>query len=741
VWKARLSRRIALWVFLSIVVIEAIILVPSVLRRERELLTYLRALSTARATGLLTADPPDSPSQILQRLAAVQQDPVVLGGALYGPGGELIGTFGEGPDLGPAAIARGRRDRYYRRSQRYDALWDMPPLADQYQVVIRHDALGVRQEFYRFIGRIAGLVVIISIFVTGATMVVLEPLVIAPVLALRRDLRRAGNTLRHNQDARSLTFESQNQRQRFDELGDVAIAFEEMVEQVSAAMADRDQAEADLRLSEEKFSKAFYASPNPMILSTLAEGRLLEVNDSFTHLYGRPADQVIGQTVTALGLWQNPSDRTAMLAALTRQGYIRNQEYPFRTAQGQPRTVLFSAEPVQLNGEACLLSVANDITERQQAEQALRESEARFRSLVEQATDALYVVAPDGRFLDVNQQACVALGYSREELLRLSLGDIQKAVTLADLRQDPHLKIGQPTTREGLHARKDGSTFPVEVRLGPIDIQGRSVWLALARDITERRQAEQTRARLAEIGELAAMIVHEVRNPLTTVLMGLQALDSPDLSDRNRRRLDFALEESARLQRLLNEILIYAREPKLELEPLSLTALLRHVQESFPRQPIAAPHRFQWQGLDQTLTVLGDRDKLTQVFINLLSNACEALSAQTEGAPGSLISAADPTPIRCRCHCQGHWVSVTVQNGGVPIPPEILPQISQPFFTTKSSGNGLGLAITRRILEAHQGSLQITSEATTGTIVTVTLPMILPSSQSPSPKSPSPQSP
>lgn len=710
VWKARLSKRIALWVFLSIVVIEAIILVPSVLRRERELLSYLQSLSSARAEGVLSTTESSqllSAEALLDRLEAVQQDEVVLGGALYTAEGELVGTFGDAPSLEPEELLTGWRDRYNRQTHHYDALWAMSPL-EGYQLVIRHDAAWVGREFYAFIGRIAGLVVIISVFVTGATMVVLEPLVIAPVLALRRDLMRAGRTIRQNEDASSLTFESQPQRDRSDELGDVAVAFGEMVQQVTAAIADRDQAEADLRLSEEKFSKAFYASPNPMILSTLVEGELLEVNDSFTQLYGTEGDGVIGRTVLDIGLWAAPSDRATMLETIQTQGYIRNQEYTFKTAQGQPRTVLFSAETVQLNGDRCLLAVANDITERQQAEQALRESETRFRTLVEQATDALFVVTPEGHFLDVNQQACETLGYRREELLQLTVADVQKAVALTDLAKDQQLVVGHPTTREGVHLRKDGTTFPVEVRLGRIDMQGRPVLLALARDITERKQGERVRARLAEIGELAAMIVHEVRNPLTTVLMGLKSFADMDLPERAQRRLAFAMDESERLQRLLNEILLYAREQSLNLEKISLTDLLKTLHQNFVAQPVVRDRPIQWQGLQGSVAVAGDGDKLTQVFINLLSNACEA-------APTG-------APITCTCTPSPQAVTVAIHNPGDPIPPDILPKLTQPFFTTKPSGNGLGLAITRRIVEAHQGSLHIASAVETGTVVTVTLP-------------------
>ena len=719
-WRARLSRRIVFWVFISIVVIEAIILVPSVLRRERELLEYLQALSGAQAEGVLSTKGDLSTANdatVLDSLESLLSNEVVLGGALYRTDRTPVGEFGEVPELTlEAALSQTQSmsggDRYNRRTQRYDVLSQMSSLGGRYYLIIRHDATWVGREFYYFIARITGLVFIISVFVTGATMVVLDRLVISAVLALRRDLRQAGKSLRRNEDVRSLSFESvKREKLRQDELGDVITTFEEMVNQVGAANTERDHAEAALRLSEEKFSKSFYASPNPMSLSILETGELLEVNDSFLGLYGASRDAVVGKTAADLALWADLSDRKALLKILQKQGYVRNQEYRFRTAGQRYRTVLYSAETVFFDGQRCILSVSNDITERKAAEEALIESEQRFRTLIDQATDALFVVDVDGRLIDANREACQTLGYTRDELLQLSVPDVQKSVTLADLENDWQLQPGEATTREGIHQRKDGSQFPVEVRLGRIEIGGRSVLLALARDITARKQMAQAQARLAEIGELAAMIVHEVRNPLTTVLMGLHSFEQMDLPDRAQMRLSFALEESERLQRLLNEILMYAREQQLDLAPLEVGPLLQTLRDEFGHQPIAAERTIKTLGFDQAGHIAGDRDRLKQVFINLLSNACEAAPA-AETITCTLIEKAD-------------CVVVTVHNGGPPIPPDILPKLTQPFFTTKSSGNGLGLAITRRIIEAHGGTLHFASTAEAGTTVTVQLPIHL----------------
>ena len=577
---ARLSRRIVFWVFLSIVVIEVIILVPSVYRRERELLNYLKAISSAQTEGLLGNQnlTQMQDDHVLRYLAGLEKNDSVIGGLLYTADGRQVGTFGEPPGLSWEMIQKGRLDRYDRWLKRYDALWLMPPLEGRYLLVIRHDASWVQREFFLFIGRISGLVIIISIFVTGATMVVLERILIKPILHLRRDLLRAGEVIRNDCEVRSVMFESQAHI-RQDELGDVIDAFEKMFGEIVEAITTRKQ------------------------------------------------------------------------------------------------------------------------------------SEARFRTLVEQAADAFFVINRAGRIVDVNQQACESLGYSREGLLQLKVTDIQQSLTMADYvqvweRLEPHV----PITLEGYHCCNDGNLFPVEVRIGILNRGNQELILALARDISERKKAEQAMARLAEIGELATMIVHEVRNPLTTVLMGLNSFRHMDLSERAQMRLELALEESERLQKLLNEILQYARPQTLNLQDFDLGKVAEALAYGLSSQPAAENREVRLTLSEQPLWVRGDVDKLKQVFINLITNACEA--AHPGGTITWIIN-----------HGPNGTIKIDIHNEGEPIPPDILPKLTQPFFTTKSAGNGLGLAITKRIVEAHKGDLSISSSVAEGTTVELALPI------------------
>ena len=155
-----------------------------------------------------------------------------------------------------------------------------------------------------------------------------------------------------------------------------------MAVSIGGAIA-RQQIEAALRLSEEKFSKAFRSSPNPMSIATLDTGRLIEVNDSFLQAVGYEREAVIGNTVNDLRLWANLGDREAVMQLLRQQGSVHNRECQFCTKSGAIFTALFSAEVIQIRGELCLIDVAVDITDRLQAEQQLRDAAERDRLLGE----------------------------------------------------------------------------------------------------------------------------------------------------------------------------------------------------------------------------------------------------------------------------------------------------------------------------------------------------------------------
>jgi signal transduction histidine kinase len=210
--------------------------------------------------------------------------------------------------------------------------------------------------------------------------------------------------------------------------------------------------------------------------------------------------------------------------------------------------------------------------------------------------------------------------------------------------------------------------------------------------------------RLAAIGQLSASIVHEIRSPLTTisgVLRHLQKIALPELS---KERLGLALEETDRLERLMSEILLFARPDNLQLRLVDLESLVAQTVEEFQ----SSGQHISYLSIGSARQVQADPDKLKQVFINIGRNAYEAVHQS------DLITwTIDWSSEMC--------VEITVNNGGEPIDAEALMHLTEPFFSTKPTGTGLGLAIVKNIVEAHQGKLTIASTPDSGTTVTIHL--------------------
>jgi signal transduction histidine kinase len=227
--------------------------------------------------------------------------------------------------------------------------------------------------------------------------------------------------------------------------------------------------------------------------------------------------------------------------------------------------------------------------------------------------------------------------------------------------------------------------------------------------IVQAKLIEQER--LAAIGEFATGIVHEIRNPLTTMKMGLNYFTKQDLTEMAKIRLSLALDEGARLERLLQEILLYAKPQNLELAPINLDEFITKNIQSLQSMPEAEGRLVEFISVNTMVMILADEDKIKQILINVVRNACEAVNV------GDVIN------LSLENISHSNQVTMNIHNFGEPISTEVLSCLTQPFFSTKSSGTGLGLAIVKRIIEAHHGELLIKSNMQEGTIVTIKLPI------------------
>ncbi|MDP1767342.1 MAG: PAS domain S-box protein [Nitrospirota bacterium] len=247
-------------------------------------------------------------------------------------------------------------------------------------------------------------------------------------------------------------------------------------------------AQEALRVSEERFAKAFQLSPHPIILTEFETGRCLEVNDAALTLFGYQRDEAIGQTVLSLGLWPTPEDRARYFQQLQNEGSVKNRELGMWKKDRTAIYLLVSSERITLNGTPCLITVGHDITDRKQAELALRITQCA----VDRAADMVFWIDTESRFVNVNDAACQRLGYSREELLSMRVADIDpdhqtepSPRLLEELRQAGQLRF------ETRHRTKNGEIYPVEIVVNYVAFEGQELNFAFARDISERKLAEE----------------------------------------------------------------------------------------------------------------------------------------------------------------------------------------------------------------------------------------------------------
>lgn len=321
IFSRRISRRVAFWIFASIVAIEAIILVPSTRRQEQELLRQLDDKTSIKVTwlmatwsgmGLNGADlvPPEA-DEVLQSLRAIAQDSEdlnLLGGVIYDNRGNLLASFGDRLVLDWPTIQSGKRTYKNEAEHFYELTWPASAM-EKYTVVLRQDITNLQTELVQYKLRIAGLVLIISVFVTSSTMLVMQILVIAPVLKLRDDLQAAGELVSNAPETICNTSFHSFHHNRKDELGDVMDAFHAMLDRTASEIQQRISAEQEVRKEQKKSDELLLNILPPSVAKELKENRHY-VAQGFEHVSILFADLV---GFTALATYKSPEEIVTLL--------------------------------------------------------------------------------------------------------------------------------------------------------------------------------------------------------------------------------------------------------------------------------------------------------------------------------------------------------------------------------------------------------------------------------------------
>jgi len=519
--------------------------------------------------------------------------------------------------------------------------------------------------------------------------------------------------------------------------------YEELLAQtqtLEAALQQQKQQtliEAQLRQqSEEKFTHTFHSAPNPIVIVTFDEGRFVEVNQSFCRVFGYDRTEVIGRTALEIDIWGSLEERQLVRQQLQEIGSIYNIECSARTQSGVIRTVLLSAEQIQLGRSSCILCAFNDITERKEMEEQLRCKERLLSQ-----TQKIAQVGGWEINLETDEVIWTEHTYQIHEL------PIGKLPPLPDL-MELYTPESLPLVHRSLQAAiKNGEPFDIEAQITTAN--GNHLWVRVigqpyyhngrvvrvsgsCQNISDRKQTDELLRQAKETVDIAnrvkadflANMSHELRTPLTSIIGLSEVLQEGtfgSLNERQQKYVSIIAQSGKHLLELINDLLDLSKieAGRLELQ-FALTDLQQLCADSLATVRQQAQQKqitLNLQIFQPSALVILDERRIRQVLINLLSNAVKFTPPGGSVTVQSQIDSANAT------------LHISVSDTGIGIADVNMDELFQPFVQLDSShsrqyaGTGLGLALVKKIVELHNGSISLESEVDRGSCFTISLPL------------------
>ncbi len=510
---------------------------------------------------------------------------------------------------------------------------------------------------------------------------------------------------------------------------------------------ERERSREALAASELKF-RSVTQSASDAIISADSTGAIISWNRGAQAIFGYTEQEALGKSITMLIPELYKTRHAEGMARVRHTGELHISGRRVETRGLRKDGAEFPAEVSlaswEVDGEKSFSGIIRDITERKAVEEALRNSESRYRLVVEQASDGIFIFDRHANFIDANPHAQELVGYTLDELRKLNISD---TIQPDDLTRNPvheeDVLAGAVVFNERRMLRKDGSVIVVDSTTKLLE-DGRI--LAIVRDVTERRRAEEAirklnqelelrvkerTARLEEAiqvrDELLQVVSHDLRNPLAGIVGNVHFLHGQLASavepDPHKMKAILARIRNAtnKMQRLIDELLDFGRlqsgEPlSLQLKPVDLVPLASQAADQ--HQHTSDIHNIRFESAIPSLIGMWDGARLDRVIDNLLSNAIkyspnggEVLVRVSRSKRGGVEHA-----------------FVTIRDEGLGIAPDELQQIFEwfrrgPKYAGRISGAGIGLANSRQIVEQHGGSIDVVSQEGAGSSFTVCLPL------------------
>jgi PAS domain S-box-containing protein len=510
---------------------------------------------------------------------------------------------------------------------------------------------------------------------------------------------------------------------------------------VAIDITERKQAEEAMRESEARY-RVVAETASDAIITIDQKSIILFANPAAEKIFGYSVAEMIGSELTML-----MPDYLRRIHRASVERYVETGrrhiswegvELPGVDKTGRIIPLELSFAEFVSNGQRYFTGIVRNITERKRAEEALRESEERYRNVVETQTELICRYLPDTTLTFVNDAYCRYFGRSRDDLVGTRFVELIPESGRTETLRYVESLIANPRIQTYEHGvlKPDGSTgwqqWSDHVIL---DSNGRIIEIqGIGRDITELRQAELEAqrqreevthlTRVAVLGELSGALAHELNQPLTAILSNAQAaqrfLDREPVDlDEVREILKDIVGEDRRAGEVIRRLRAMLRRGETQLQPLELNDVVTEVLDLTHSDLIERKVTLEAQLASRLPRMRGDRVQLQQVLLNLIVNGCESMVANRPSDRILTIATAAGKD-------GGAYVSVTDRGAGIAA--DQLPRLFEPFFTTKEQGLGLGLSICRSIVAAHGGRLWAANNPDRGATFCFVLPPQLPES-------------
>ncbi|KAF0170548.1 MAG: Multi-sensor hybrid histidine kinase [Limisphaerales bacterium] len=501
-------------------------------------------------------------------------------------------------------------------------------------------------------------------------------------------------------------------------------------------ITERKRIEQSLRANEEKFQAFFEASPDAIIVATRT-GIIHTINRQAEQLFGYARAELAGQAIETLMPARFQPGHVAQRESYIRNPHIRpmseSRDLYARRKDGSEFPADISLSPITTAEGLMVISTIRDITTRKQAEEQLRQAEAKYRAIFDNTVEGIVQTNPSGRIITANPTLARLLGYDTPEQLLAAGINMDRDVHVNPGDRTSLLRRARVSGRDFIQCqfrRRDGQLIWVALNLRAVrDEHGEPRYFeGTCVDITERRQLEEQlrqSQKMEAVGQLAGGIAHDFNNILGAILGNAELLRLlPAGSRETGECLEAVLTASRRARDLVRQILAFSRRHESQREPVQLHRVVREVL-ALLRATVPATVEFR-SNITAAPTVLANASEIHQVTMNLCTNAWHALPGggviQVELAEAEVGEALARQQPDLR---PGRYVRLTVADNGCGMDEATLARIFEPFFTTKpvGEGTGLGLAVVHGIVKSHDGGIVVSSEPGRGTTFALYFPV------------------